>query len=362
MNLIGEHTDYNDGFVLPMALPYHTTATVAARAGGLVRVRSAQRPGEQVEVPVADLRPGTAPGWAGYALGVLWALREAGHLGAAGVDISVDGLVPEGAGLSSSAALECAVAAALDDLLDLRLPPTDLARLAQRAENEFVGMPSGIMDQMAAMLCAEGAALFLDCRSLAVEQVPLDPGRHGLAVLLVDTRAPHRLVDGEYADRRHSCEAAAAALGVPALRDIPLAGLDAALARLSDPTQRRRVRHVVRENQRVLDTLRLLRDGRVAEIGPLLSASHASLADDFEVTVPELDVAVQAALDAGALGARMTGGGFGGCVLALAPAGGTERLRDAVRRAYQGRGFAAPEFLAATPSAGAHRVTDSGAG
>jgi galactokinase len=360
VNLIGEHTDYNDGFVLPIALPYRTTATVTPSRDGRVLVRSAQRPGEHVQAAVADLRPGGSPEWAAYVLGVVWAMREAGHDVRAGADVLVDGRVPEGAGLSSSAALECAVAAALDDVLDLGLPRAELARLAQRAENEFVGMPSGIMDQMAAMLCAAGHALFLDCRSLDAEHVPFDPRAQGLVVLVVNTRAPHRLVDGEYADRRRSCEEAAAALGVPALRDVPAAGLDAALARLADDTQRRRVRHVVTENQRVLDTVQLLRAGRLPEIGPLLSASHASLRDDFEVTVPQLDVAVQAALDVGALGARMTGGGFGGCVLALVRTGdgaGSEgRVLAAVQQAYAERCFDPPEFFAVTPSAGAHRT------
>jgi len=355
VNLIGEHTDYNDGFVLPIALPYRTTATVTLRTDGRLLVSSAQRPGEQARATVADLRPGGSPDWATYVLGVVWALREAGHDVAGGADVVVDGQVPEGAGLSSSAALECAVAAALDDVLGLRRSRADLARLAQRAENEFVGMPSGIMDQMAAMRCLAGHALFLDCRSLAAEQVPLDPGAHDLAVLVIDTRAPHRLVDGEYADRRRSCEDAAAALGVPALRDVPPTGLEATLGRLADDTQRRRVRHVVTENQRVLDTVRLLRDGRVAEIGPLLAASHASLRDDFEVTVQQLDVAERAAVDAGALGARMTGGGFGGCVLALVPAAGESRVRAAVRQAYAEHGFDPPAFFAAAPSAGAHR-------
>ncbi len=362
VNLIGEHTDYNAGFVLPVALPYHTTATVTPRTDGHVLVRSAQRPGEQVETAVEELRPGAEPGWAGYVLGVVWALADAGHPVGAGAEVTVDGRVPEGAGLSSSAALECAVAAALDDLLGLGLPPAELARLAQRAENEFVGMPSGIMDQMAAMLCEQGAALFLDCRSLAAEQVPLDPAAHGLAVLVVDTHAPHRLVDGEYADRRRSCEQAAAALGVSALRDVPPGGLAAALARLTGDVQRRRVRHVVTENQRVLDTVRLLADGRVAEIGPLLSASHASLRDDFEVTVPQLDVAVQAAVGAGALGARMTGGGFGGCVLALVRADAQDRVRAAVRAEYAEHRFDPPEFFAVTPSAGAHRTRDAEVG
>jgi len=362
VNLIGEHTDYNGGFVLPLALPHRTTATVTARTDGRLLVRSAQRPGELAETTVADLGPSTAQtgqtahGWAGYVLGVVWALREAGHSVGAGADVVVDGRVPEGAGLSSSAALECAVATALDDVLGLDLGRTELARLAQRAENEYVGVPSGIMDQMAAMLCAAGHALFLDCRSLAAEHVPLNPDRHGLIVLVVDTRAPHRLAGGEYADRRRSCEQAAAALGVPTLRDVPPAGLDAALARLADGTLRRRVRHVVTENQRVLDTVRLLRAGRAADIGPLLSASHASLREDFEVTTPHLDVAVHAALDAGALGARMTGGGFGGCALALVRTGAAEQVRSAVRQAYTEHGFDPPRFFAVTPSAGAHRT------
>jgi galactokinase len=359
VNLIGEHTDYNDGFVLPIALPYRTTAAVTPRTDGRVRVTSAQRPGEEVEVEVGALRPGEpdVPDWARYVLGVAWALREAGHPVSGGGDVAVDGRVPEGAGLSSSAALECATAGAVDDALGLELPRAELARLAQRAENEFVGMPSGIMDQMAAMLCAAGHALFLDCRSLDAEHVPFDLDRDGLALLVVDTHAPHRLVDGEYADRRRSCEEAAAALGVRALRDVPADGLDKALTRLPDDALRRRVRHVVTEDQRVLDTVALLRSRRVADIGPLLTASHASLRDDFEVTVPQLDVAVEAALGAGALGARMTGGGFGGCVLALVPADGEERVREAARRAYAERGFDRPDFFAVVPSAGAHRVT-----
>jgi galactokinase len=356
VNLIGEHTDYNGGFVLPVAVPYRTTATVTARTDGRLLVRSAQRPDELAEAAVADLRPGAAQTWAGHVLGVVWALREADHPVGAGADVVVDGRVPEGAGLSSSAALECAVAAALDDLLGLGLERTELARLALRAENEYVGMPSGIMDQTAAMLCAAGHALFLDCRSLAAEHVPLDLDRHGLMVLVVDTRTPRRLVGGEYASRRRSCEEATAALGVPTLRDVPPTRLDTALARLADGTQRRRVRHVVTENQRVLDTVRLLRAGRAADIGPLLSASHASLRDDFEVTTPHLDIAVHAALDAGALGARMTGGGFGGCALALVRSAAAGQVRSAVRQAYVEHGFDPPRFFALTPSAGAHRT------
>ncbi|MEN3360283.1 MAG: galactokinase [Mycobacteriales bacterium] len=359
LNLIGEHTDYNDGFVLPIALPYRTTATVTPRGDGLLRVRSAQRPDEAVEVPVADLRPGRLDGWPAYVAGVVWALREAGHPVGGGADVAVDGQVPEGAGLSSSAALECSVAAALAEVLGLALPSMTLARLAQRAENEFVGVPTGAMDQLAAMLCTAGAALFVDIRGDGdgplAEQVPLDLAAAGLAILVIDTRSPHRLVDGEYADRRRACEAAAAALGVPALRDVELADLDAALARLTDEVQRRRARHVVTENGRVLRAVSLLRAGQMADLGPLLTASHASLRDDFEVTVPQLDTAVEAALSAGALGARMTGGGFGGCVLALLPAGDAagSALRAAVDAAYASAGFTPPAYFVAVPSAGA---------
>jgi galactokinase len=354
VNLIGEHTDYNDGFVLPIALPCTTTATVSARSDGQLWMRSVQRPGELVRLAVADLRPGDGPnGWAAYVAGVVWTLREAGHRVGGGWDVSVDGQVPEGSGLSSSAALECSVVAALDDALGLQLPRRDLALLAQRAENAFVGMPSGVMDQMAAMLCTAGAALFLDTRTLAAEQVPFDLAAESLTLLVVDTRTPHRLVEGEYAARRRSCERAAAVLGVPALRDLSGADLPAALARLADDVQRRLVRHVVSENERVLATVQLLRSGRLREIGPLLTASHASLRDDFEVTVPQLDIAVQAALAAGAYGARMTGGGFGGCVIVLAEAAGERAVREAVDAAYAAHGFGPPSYLTAIASAGA---------
>jgi galactokinase len=356
VNLIGEHTDYNDGFVLPLALPYATSATVSRRDDGRLRIRSAQRGAGAVETAVADLAPGSVEGWAAYAAGVVWALREAGHGVGGGFDVAVDGDVPEGAGLSSSAALECSVAAAVDDLLGLGLSRPELALLAQRAENGFVGVPSGVMDQMASMLCTEAHALLLDCRSLRAEQVPLDLGPARLAILVVDTRTPHQLADGEYARRRRACEQAARILGVDALRDVPLDGLDAALARLDDDELRRRVRHVVTENDRVLRSVRSLRPGRPRALGPLMSASHASLRDDYEVTVPQLDVAAEAAEAAGALGARMTGGGFGGCVLALVESGAEPAVREAVLRAYAGAGFGEPGFFAAVPSAGAHKV------
>ncbi|MFS8478776.1 MAG: galactokinase [Micromonosporaceae bacterium] len=349
VNLIGEHTDYNDGFVLPFALP-HRTVVAASRHDDPYWIVHSEQAGETVRFAADD----RVVGWASYVAGVVWALRAAGYdVPTARLAVASD--VPLGAGLSSSAAIECAVLTALADLGGLDVPVADRPALAQRAENEYAGMPCGIMDQCAATLSRAGHALFLDCRTLAVEHIPFDLAAAGLAVLVIDTRAPHRLVSGEYAARRAACERAAAMLGLAALRDLAVADLPAALARLPDP-DRRRVRHVVTENQRVLDTVRLLRDGRPGEIGPLLTASHASLRDDFEVTVPELDVAVDAALRAGALGARMTGGGFGGCVLALVEAPDAGLVTDAVTAAFAAHGFAKPIAFMATAAAGAGRL------
>jgi galactokinase len=359
VNLIGEHTDYNDGFVLPLALPQGVVATAATRADGLLRMASLQAAG-RVETPIDGLAPGKVEGWAAYVAGAVWSLRDAGN-DVAGMDILVDGDVPLGAGLSSSAALECATALAMVDLHGLDIPRPALARIAQRAENAFVGVPCGIMDQSAALLCTRDHALFLDSRTLETAQVPLSLSSQALALLVIDTRAPHRLVDGEYAARRRTCEEAAAALGLSALRDLDSAAadgsLDAVLGRLPEEVVRRRVRHVVTENDRVRQTVERLRTGSAREIGPLLTASHASLRDDYEVTVPELDTAVDAALDAGALGARMTGGGFGGCVIALVEADAAEAVAQRVSAAFSVAGFAAPAWFVAEPSPGARRLS-----
>jgi galactokinase len=353
VNVIGEHTDYNDGFVLPMALPHGVRAAVARTSADPVRVVSLQAPDEPVTFPV-DVRPGDVTGWAAYVAGVVWSVRDAGHeLG--GLDVVVDGDVPAGAGLSSSAALECSVACAIDELFGLGIDRADLARLAQRAENDFVGMPCGVMDQMASVRCEEGRLLFLDTRSSEVDQVPFDPASHGRTLLVVDTHAPHRLVDGEYARRRAACEEAARTLGVAALRDLTVDDLPTVSPRLSDE-HRRRVRHVVTENDRVRETVRTLRRGDLDGIGPLLTASHASLRDDYEVTVGELDTAVEAALAAGALGARMTGGGFGGCVIALVATERAEAVFDEVRSAFATAGYPEPTAFTAVPAAGARRV------
>jgi galactokinase len=349
VNLIGEHTDYNDGLVLPFALGEGVTVAAARRDDGVFELRSLQSP---ETARVTDPVPGAVTGWAAYAAGVAWSLRAAGHP-VGGASLLIDADLPQGAGLSSSAALECAVAVALCDLYDVRVPRPELARIAQRAENDFVGVPSGIMDQSASLLCTEGHVLLLDCRSGLSAQVPLD--LTGLTLLVIDTRAEHELVDGGYADRRAACEKAAELLGLPALRDVT--DLGEALSRLGDPVLRRRTQHVVTENHRVEAAVGLLRAGAVGEVGALLTASHLSLRDQFEVSWPEADVAVEEAVRAGARGARMVGGGFGGSVIALVPSDRADRVRDAVTAAYAARGWAEPHFLNATPSAGATRVS-----
>jgi galactokinase len=346
VNLIGEHTDYNDGFVLPFAVPWGVTAAVSPRDDRTVRVLSLQAPSTD---PIVVTELGDARGWARYVVGVLAMLGDKVR----GADIAVDGDVPQGAGLSSSAALEVSVASALNDLHGLGMTPMEIALLGQRAENDFVGMPCGIMDQAASALCREGHALFLDCRSLGSRNVPLDLAAHGLRVLIIDTRVHHEHAGGEYAKRRAECESAARRLGVPALRDVT--DLAAALARL-EGTERRRVEHVVTESHRVEAVVGLLRAGRPTEIGALLNASHLSLRDKYEVSSPELDVAVEAAVRGGARGARMTGGGFGGSAIALVAEDRLEAVQESVSAAYAERSWEAPRFLPATPARGAHSL------
>ncbi len=361
MNLIGEHTDYNDGFALPFAIGARICVAAGPRPDGVLALTSCQQSGPDVTVRLADLAPrGSAraaeeaypAGWAAYPAGVAWAMNAAGRQ-VGGASIAIDASLGPGAGLASSAALECAVALALADLNGLSCQRAELAVLARRAENDFVGAPTGIMDQIAVLTCQEGHALLLDCRSHRGTPVPLDPAAAGLAMTIIDTRARHELTDGGYGNRRRACEDAARALGVPALRDVDDVGV---LKRIGDRTLRRRARHVITENQRVLDAVRLLRAGRIGDVGPLLTASHASLRDDFGVSWPEADAAVQAALDAGALGARMTGGGFGGSVIALMAADVAGQVRDQVSDGFARHGFAPPAFTEAVPAAGARRV------
>jgi galactokinase len=365
-NLMGEHTDYNDGYVLPFALRQGVTAAAARRARRRLTLCSRQEPAAAVEVDLDDLAPGQVTGWAAYPAGVAWALEAAGHR-VPGARIAIDSDVPVGAGLSSSAALECATALALTELAlgELAVPRADLVALACRAENEFVGVPSGIMDQSASLLCQAGHALLLDCRSLEVAQVPFEPATAGASLMLINTRAKHDLVDGEYGARRAECEEAARRLGIPSLRDLTdLGDTD----RLTDPVLRRRARHVVADNQRVLEVVALLRAPEAPpgqhgaadtyrEIGRLLTQAHASLRDDFEVSWPEADVAVEAAVAAGASGGRMIGGGFGGSVLALVPEAARGPVRDAVTEAFAQHAWSEPEFLDAVPADSARRLS-----
>jgi galactokinase len=348
VNLIGEHTDYNDGFVLPFATGFGCSATVEQRSDDLVRVVSAQL-GAAPDRRIGELRPGRS-GWVGYALGVVWALRQRGL---PGLEITLDSDVPIGAGLSSSAALVCSVAAALNDLLGLDLDGDELLAITRRAENEFVGAPTGGMDQLAALRCTPGHALFCDMRSLSTEQVPLE--LTGLRLLVVDTRAEHQHASGEYRRRREGCEEAARQLGLGALRDLQPAGLDEALPRLADDELRRYTRHVVTENDRVLQTVERLRAGDTAGIGPLLNGSQASMRDDFRITIPELDVAADTLVAAGALGARMTGAGFGGSTISLVPEERVDAVREAVTRAFADQGWAEPVVGVTEPGDGARR-------
>jgi galactokinase len=361
VNLIGEHTDYNDGFVLPFAIPQRTVAAVGRRADDRIRVASTFAD-EPVEVALDDLddlfpTPGgeapRVPEWAAYPLGVAWALRGAGVVGS-GLDIAIASDVPVGAGLSSSAAIEGATASALNDLWAAGLDRTALARIGRKAENEAVGAPTGIMDQMASMLSETDAAIFLDCRSLDAVPVPVGILEAGLAVLVIDTRVAHAHSTGGYRERRASCEIGARMLGAESLRDVSVDDLDRARDLLDDVTFRR-VRHVVTENQRVLDTVRTLREQGARAIGDLLVASHASMRDDFEISVPELDTAVDAAIGAGAIGARMTGGGFGGAAIALIERDEEGAVTEAVRAAFVSSGFTPPVVFTVIPSAGAHR-------
>lgn len=361
VNLIGEHTDYNDGFVFPFAIPHRTYAAVGMRADERIRVSStfAEEPVEIALDELATLFPtasGEAPAvaeWAAYPLGVAWALKLAGATGR-GVDIAIASDVPVGAGLSSSAAIEGATASALNDLWNGGLDRVALARIGRRAENEAVGAPTGIMDQMASMLGERDAALFLDCRTLDANLIPVGVIEAGLTILVMDTRVSHAHATGGYGERRAACERGAAAFGVPALRDVGVTDLERA-AELLDEVTFRRVRHIVTENQRVLDTVRALREEGPRAIGDLLVASHISMRDDFEISSPELDVAVDTALAAGALGARMTGGGFGGAAIALVEQDAVSSVSDAVTAAFAAKGFTPPHIFPVAQAAGARR-------
>jgi galactokinase len=356
-NLMGEHTDYNHGLVLPFAIAQGVTVTAVPRDERTLVLRSRQEPTGSVTIALDSLSPGTVAGWAAYPAGVAWALRGAGCR-VPGATLDIDSDLPVGAGLSSSAALECATVLALAGLAGASIPRRDLVEITRRSENDFVGVPNGIMDQSASLLCEAGHALLLNCATLETAQVPFDPAAAGAGLLVINTRAEHAHAGGEYARRRAECEEAARQLGVSFLGRLTDAD-DA--ARLTDLVLRRRARHVITDNARVLATVDLLGSAPAdpavyREIGALLSAAHRSLRDDFEVSWPQADVTVDAAVAAGALGARMIGGGFGGSVLALVPADSGSAVRSAIADAFAGHGWAAPEFIQTVPSSGASRV------
>jgi galactokinase len=353
VNLIGEHTDYNDGFVLPFALPHRTAVAASPRTDDVLTVSTLHDRGRHetaAPVRISELAPGTVTGWAAYPSGVAWVLREQGITG--GADMVIAGDVPAGAGLSSSHSLECATALALLGLAGSQQSNSDIAKWIQHAENDYVGAPTGLLDQTASLCCTAAHVLFLDVRSGESDQVPFDAASHGLEVLVIDTRASHSNTESGYGDRRRGCERAAELLDVASLREVELAGLESTLEALPEEL-RPLVRHVVTENERVLRTVDLLRTDDYAAIGPLLSASHASLRDDYRVSCDELDVAAEAAETAGALGARMIGGGFGGSAIALVRDEDRAGVEAAVTAAFAKRSFTAPRMFTAVPSAGA---------
>jgi galactokinase len=351
VNLIGG-PDYTEMFVLPFALGHGVFAAASRRPDGRIALASRQPGGEPVVFCVDALEPGSVAGWAAYPAGVAWALRQAGHL-AGGADVAIDADLPAGAGLSSSAALECSVALALTELYGVSVPRSELAALTRHAENAFVGVPSGIMDQIAALGGRAGHAALLDCRTGAVAPVPLDPAAAGLTLLVIDTGTRRANSDGRYAERRRACEQAASALGARVLREV---ADDDDLARLTDPSLRRVARHVLSDKRRALQVAGLLESGDQAAIGPLLTASHLSLRDHFGFSWPQADEAVEAAVEAGAAGARMTGGGFAGCVITLVPAGRAGQVRTAVTERFTRHRWPSPHYLDATPSDAARRL------
>ncbi|MDQ4490276.1 galactokinase [Sinomonas sp. ASV486] len=353
VNLIGEHTDYNEGFALPFAIDLAARVAVRVRPDRTVRLVSTHG-GGVVELGLDALTRESAVGWSVYPAGVVWALQGRG-IAVPGFDLALDSSVPAGSGLSSSHAIECAVATALTELAGAGLGAEDLVLLTQQAENGFVGAPTGILDQSASLRGAAGHAVFLDCRDQSIELIPFDASAAGLTVLVIDTKVAHSHSDGGYASRRAACELGAEVLGVDALRDVDTAGLAEAQG-LLDPVTFRRVRHIVTEDERVLQTVEVLRSAGPAAIGPLLDASHASMRDDFEISCPELDLAVETARAAGAVGARMTGGGFGGSAIALVPAEAAAAVGDAVTAAFSRAGYRAPDLFSVSPAEGARRV------
>lgn len=354
VNLIGEHTDYNHGLCLPYAIPLACTATLTVREDRRLTIASDK--GEPWSGSLDDVSARTVTGWTSYVAGVIWALGQDGWQ-VPGLDITISSTIPLGGGLSSSAALECAVAVGLAGLLGHELDTAarlHLAEACRRAETEYVGAPTGGMDQLASLLGAVDQAVlidFADPTNPSAVPVTLPFSEAGLTVIVTDTGVRHSLADGDggYAQRRAECEAAATTLGVASLREATTADLDV----LTDPVERARTRHVVTENARVRGVVAAVDTQDWVALGRLLEESHASLRDDFAVSCPELDAAVDAALRSGALGARMTGGGFGGCSIALVPVAEVAQVKLSIDHVYALRGWQPPLHHELAPSAGA---------
>ena len=350
VNLIGEHVDFLDGFVLPFAISDATTVAIAKNSSNKIRCASIQKKGAVSTIDCANIAPKSGEAWTRYPIGVLWSLGIE-----TGIDILVDGQVPLGAGLSSSAALECAVATAINELFNLGLTLPELARAAQRAENIYVGMPCGIMDQSVSLMATEGNALLLDTRDLSIEQIPFNIAPLGLELLVIDTQVHHALVDGGYAERRASCEKAIADLGITSLRDISISEFVSRKPELDEKTYLRAF-HGVTEMQRVLDAVALLKAGDFVGFGEIVTAAHISLRDNYTVSCPELNLAVDTALKFGALGSRMIGGGFGGSAIALIKAKDSELIKSEIKNGFMKARFKSPRFFSALPSAGAQII------
>ena len=349
VNLIGEHTDYNDGFVLPCAIDFATHVAIAPNGSRSVRVYAAdyhERDEFSLDAPIAS----SEKQWANYIRGVIWALAERGFRLPEGVDIAVSGNVPQGAGLSSSAALEVAIGKAVQHIFRLPLSETEIAQIGQYAENRFVGCNCGIMDQLTSARGQVGHAVLIDCRSLHTEAVPIPAG---LAIMIIHSHVQRGLVGSEYNTRRAQCEAAAAHFGVPALRDLSLAQFDAGKHGL-DATAARRARYIIQENQRTLDAAAAMRRNDIAALSRLMAASHAGMRDEFEITHPAVDtlVALASEIIGERGGARMTGGGFGGCIVVLAPHDLVNAVRQHIAQHYHARTGLQEEVFVCTPQAG----------
>lgn len=352
INLIGEHTDYNRGWALPIALPERTIVTFAPDRSEAITVRSNRAEG-WLQIPLRT-GPGEVTGWAGYVAGVLWALRTAGHPMPGGT-MSITSDVETGSGLGSSAALECAVLGALTSAAGVPIDRIEQARLAQRAENDYVGAPTGLLDQLASLFGEALTALQIDFRELTVEPVAFDPSASGVALLLIDSRARHGHAGGEYAARRAACERAAADLGVSSLRDVQDRGREV-LDTVTDPLAVRRARHVLTENGRVMDFVAALDASDFIEAGRIMTASHVSMRNDFEITTDHIDLIADIAVRAGAYGARMTGGGFGGCVIALAPESRANAVAEELRQRVSSAGHPRPVIIWTHAAQGAGSV------